>query len=114
MLSGVQIGTDGNPSLRRNQIHDNKGCGILVWEGGLGVVEDNDITSNGNMGVEIRTGGNPTFRGNRINRNVYRAVWIHDDGRGVMKDNDLTGNSKGAWLIAEDSKANVTRARNKD
>jgi F-box protein 11 len=66
------------------------------------------------VGVEIKTGGNPTLRGNRVNRNKYQAVWIHDGGRGVVEDNDLTDNAKGAWLIAADCKANVTRARNKE
>jgi len=31
-----------------------------------------------------------------------------------VEDNDLTGNVKGAWDIAEDSTANVTRARNQE
>jgi F-box protein 11 len=64
--------------------------------------------------VEIKTGGNPTLRRNRINRNGYQAVWVHEGGRGVVEDNDLTGNKNGAWLTAEDSKGNVTRARNKE
>jgi parallel beta-helix repeat protein len=113
-FSGVQIKTGGNPTLRRNQIHDNKSGGFLVSSSGLGTLEDNDITSNVHMGVEIREGSNPTLRGNRINRNGYQAVWIHQGGRGVVEDNDLTGNKRGAWLIAEDCKANVTRARNKE
>jgi F-box protein 11 len=41
-------------------------------------------------------------------------VWIYDGGQGVLEDNDLTGNSGGAWAIADDCKANVTRARNKE
>ena len=62
----------------------------------------------------VRRGGNPTLRGNRVNGNGYQAVWVHHGGRGVVEDNDLTGNEKGAWLIAEDCQANVTRARNKE
>ena len=81
---------------------------------GRGTLEDNDITGNAYPGVEIRNDGNPTMRGNRINRNDYQAVWIHDGGRGVVEDNDLTGNAQGAWLIAADCQANVTRARNKE
>jgi F-box protein 11 len=113
-ISGVEIKTGGNPILRRNQIHDNKFDGIVVWDNGLGTLEENDITGNASVGVEIKTGGNPTLRGNRVNRNKYQAVWIHDGGRGVVEDNDLTDNAKGAWLIAADCKANVTRARNKE
>jgi F-box protein 11 len=112
--AGVGIGTGGNPTLRRNQIRDGKQSGILVVDNGLGILEDNDITGNGNAGVTIKTGGNPTVRANRINRNGYEAVWIFEGGRGVFEDNDLTGNARGAWDIAEDSKKNVTRARNKE
>ena len=65
-------------------------------------------------GVEIKTGGNPTLRRNRINRNGYEAVWIHNGGRGVLHDNDLTGNNHGAWDIADDCEADVTRARNQE
>ena len=113
-FSGVEIKTGANPTLRGNKIHDNKEAGVFVHDSGLGTVEDNDITGNTKAGVEIKTGANPTVRHNRINRNGYQAVWVYADGRGVVKDNDLTGNAKGAWLIAEDSRGNVTRARNKE
>jgi parallel beta-helix repeat protein len=108
----VAIGTAGDPVLRRNQIRDHEHGGVFVLEGGLGTLEDNEITDNGRAGVEIRA-GDPTIRGNRINRNEY-AVWIYDGGKGVVEDNDLTGNARGAWDIAEDCEPNVTRARNKE
>ena len=111
---GVEIKTGGNPTLRRNQIHDGNKSGVLVQDNGLGTLEDNDITGNAYVGVEIKTGGNPTLRHNRINRNAYEAVWIYDGGRGALEDNDLTGNTRGAWDIAADCKADVTRARNKE
>jgi parallel beta-helix repeat protein len=113
-LAGVTIKTGGNPTVRGNQIHDNKQGGIYVYDSGLGTVEDNDITGNDRSGVGIKTGGNPTVRGNQINRNDYQAVRIYEGGRGVVEDNDLTGNKKGAWDIAKDCRANVTRARNKE
>jgi F-box protein 11 len=112
--SGVMVKTGGDPTVRRNQIHDNKASGVYVYDGGLGTLEDNDITGNAHAGMEVTTGGTPTVRGNRINRNGYTAVYVHDGGRGVVEDNDLTGNEQGAWDIAEDCKANVTRARNKE
>lgn len=113
-FSGVEIREGGSPTLRGNQIHDNKDVGVIVSDSGLGTIEDNDIIGNGLSGVEIREGGNPTLRSNRINRNAHYAVNIYEGGRGVVEDNDLTGNKKGAWLIAADCQANVTRARNKE
>ena len=112
--SGVMVKTGGNPTVRRNQIHDNKASGVYVYHSGLSTLEDNDITGNAHSGVEVTTGGNPTVRGNRINRNGYTAVYVHDGGRGAVENNDLTGNEQGAWDIAEDCKANMTRARNKE
>jgi parallel beta-helix repeat protein len=112
--SGIEIHSGGNPTVRRNRIHDNKHNGCLVHTDGLGILEDNDIAANGYAGVEIRNGGNPTVRGNRINRNSYTAVWVHNDGRGMIEDNDLTGNKPGPWTIDQDSEANVTRVDNRE
>ena len=58
--------TGGNPTLRRNTIHDGKADGVYVFDDGLGILEDNDITANALAGVAIRTGGNPTLRRNTI------------------------------------------------
>ena len=113
-FSGVAIKTGGNPTLRRNQVHDNKQSGVYVLDSGLGTLEDNDITDNAFSGVSVKTGANLTVRANRINRNGRQAVWIREGGRGLVEGNDLTGNARGAWLIAEDCQANVTRAGNKE
>jgi len=64
-------------------------------------------------GVSIKTGGDPTLRRNQIHDNKGGGVHVHDNGLGTLEDNDITGNERGAWDIAEDCKANVTRARNK-
>ena len=65
----MEIETGGNPTLRGNQIHDNKRSGVFVHDSGLGTLEDNDITGNACSGVAIKTGGNPTLRGNQIHDN---------------------------------------------
>jgi parallel beta-helix repeat protein len=96
---GVTIASGGNPTLRRNRIHDGKRSGVCIYENGLGTLEDNDITGNGIAGIEVRTGAAPTVRGNRINSNSYWAIWIYQSGKGVYEDNDLTDNAKNAWKI---------------
>jgi parallel beta-helix repeat protein len=113
-LSGVTIRTGGNPTVRGNRIHGNKKGGVVVSDNGLGTLEDNDITGNSVSGVAVRVGGNPTLRRNRINRNDFSGVYVFEGGRGVVEDNDLTGNKAGAYRIADDCKANVTLARNKE
>jgi parallel beta-helix repeat protein len=88
---GVHDGAD--PRLRRNQIHDGKQSGVLVYEDGRGTLEDNDITGNTLAGVEIKTGGDPTLRRNQIHDNRQNGVLIQEQGRGTLEDNDITGNT---------------------
>ena len=111
-LSCVAIHNGADPRLRHNQIHDGMYSGVLVYDDGLGLLEDNDIHSNATSGVELRTGGNPILRRNRINGNKYQAVYVNDAGGGVVEDNDLRNNQRGPWLITPDSENTVQRARN--
>jgi hypothetical protein len=55
----VAIHDGADPRLRRNTIHDGQEIGVYVFDQGLGILEDNDITANAYAGVEIATGGNP-------------------------------------------------------
>jgi parallel beta-helix repeat protein len=87
--------------------------GVRVSHDGRGILEDNDITVNAGPGVIIAFGGNPTLRSNRVNHNLHEAIRIQFGGRGVLEDNNLTANERGAWNISEDSRAHVTRKRNK-
>ena len=89
----MAIKAGGNPTLRRNQIHDNKQDGVSVHDSGLGTLEDNDITANASVGVEITTGGNPTLRRNQIHDNKQAGVFVHDSGLGTLEDNDITANA---------------------
>ena len=52
-LACVAIRDGADPRLRRNKIHDGKQSGVFVYDGGLGTLEDNDITGNALAGVEI-------------------------------------------------------------
>jgi hypothetical protein len=44
--SGVDIGWQGNPALRRCRINRNGRHGIRIYAGGAGVVEDCDLDGN--------------------------------------------------------------------
>jgi len=112
--AGVQVQGGANPTLRRNRIRENRHSGVYVYEGGLGIFEDNDILSNTYSGIYSSEGGNPVVRNNRINKNGNFGVKLSENGGGRFENNDLTGNAKGAWSIAPDSEANVTRANNKE
>jgi len=42
----VEVKKGGNPTLRRNKISDNGYEAVWVYEGGLGVFIENDLTGN--------------------------------------------------------------------
>ena len=111
-ISGVAIGSEGNPVIRNNWIYDGKQFGVLVYEAGKGTIEDNEIFGNLYSGVVIANGGNAIIRRNRINKNGSKAISINKKSSGIIEDNDLRDNSNGAWLIDDESKPNVKRARN--
>ena len=89
----VSIHDGADPRLRRNQIHNGKRSGVLVYDEGRGTLEDNDITGNALAGVMIRTGGDPTLRRNQIHDGKQSGVLVYDEGRGTLEDNDITGNA---------------------
>jgi F-box protein 11 len=91
-LSCVGIHSGADPRLRNNRIHGGKECGLLIYDGGLGTLEDNDITGNGYAGVEIRGGGNPTLRRNHIHHNKGSGVHVSSGGLGTLEDNDISSN----------------------
>jgi parallel beta-helix repeat protein len=86
----VAIRNGADPLLRRNRLHDSNECGVWVYDGGLGTLEDNEIAANRLAGVEIKTGGNPTLRRNRIHDGEQSGVLIWGNGRGTLEDNEIT------------------------
>ena len=45
-LSGMEITTGGSPTVRANRINRNGYQAVRIYQGGLGVIEDNDLTGN--------------------------------------------------------------------
>ena len=93
----VAIRNGADPRLRRNLIHDGKKNGVFVLDGGLGTLEDNDITANDQAGVAITTGANPTLRRNRIHDGKRTGSSSGDSGLGSLEDNDITANARQGW-----------------
>lgn len=42
----MEIKTGGNPTLRRNRVNRNGYTAVRIYDGGRGVMEDNDLTGN--------------------------------------------------------------------
>jgi F-box protein 11 len=99
-LSCVAIHGRAYPKLRGNKIHDGKN-GILVYENGQGLIEDNDIFRNAYSGIEIKEAGNPIVRGNKIHDGCA-GIGVWKSGQGLIEDNDIFRNAySGIEIIGE-------------
>lgn len=58
--------TGSNPKITRNKIWGGQNGGVLVYNCGKGVLEDNEIFDNAMAGVWIKTESNPVLRRNKI------------------------------------------------
>ena len=110
-LACVAISGYADPRLRRNRIHHSKQSGVIVYDSGLGNIDDNDIYSNNLSGVEIRNEGNPVLHGNRIYENNEAGVYVYDDGQGKLENNDIYLNSRAGMRIGNSGRPVLRRNR---
>jgi len=74
--------TGSNPLVRSNKIWGGQNGGILVYNSGLGVIENNEIFDNAMAGVWIKTESNPVLRHNKIHDGRDGGVCVFNSGRG--------------------------------
>ena len=77
--------TGSNPLIKKNKIWGGQNGGILVYNGGLGVIEHNEIFDNAMAGVWIKTDSNPVLRYNKIHDGRDGGICIFNGGRGKEK-----------------------------
>ena len=77
--------TGSNPTIRRNKIWGGQNGGILVYNGGLGHVEENEIFDNAMAGVWVKTDSNPYLCRNKIHDGRDGGVCIFNNGRGACR-----------------------------
>lgn len=95
-LSGIHItGSIANPIIRRCEIYDSNGAGIVFADNAKGIVEDSSIYGSFLNGIEIRNGAEATIRRSQINQNKGVGVFVHTNGLGRVIDSDLSGNEGG-------------------
>ncbi|MFF1321216.1 right-handed parallel beta-helix repeat-containing protein [Streptomyces chartreusis] len=110
-LACIAIHDAADPRVRRNQIHGSKKSGVYVSDGGLGTLEDNEITGNALSGVGISADGDPTLRRNYIHDNKECGVYVSDGGLGTLEDNEIIGNA--LFGAASKTGGNPTLRRNR-
>ena len=109
-LEGCDISSEGascvyilrgaNPLLRRNVIHDAGGYGVFVYEGGRGILEDNEIVGSSKAGVKVQEGSCPLLRRNVIRNGSNCGIWVDDLGEGTFEANVITGNASSGVVIS--------------
>lgn len=74
--------TGSNPIIRGNKIWGGQNGGVLVYNGGLGLLEQNEIFDNAMAGVWIKTDSNPTLKRNKIFDGRDGGICIFNGGKG--------------------------------
>ena len=77
--------TGSNPLIRRNKIWGGQNGGILVYNSGLGMIEQNEIFDNAMAGVWIKTDSNPVLRHNKIHDGRDGGICIFNGGKGTYE-----------------------------
>ena len=75
--------TGSNPVIRGNKIWGGQNGGVLVYNGGLGLLEQNEIFDNAMAGVWIKTDSNPTLKRNKIFDGRDGGICIFNGGKGI-------------------------------
>lgn len=76
------IRTGSNPVIRGNKIWGGQNGGVLVYNSGLGLLEQNEIFDNAMAGVWIKTDSNPTLKRNKIFDGRDGGICIFNGGKG--------------------------------
>ena len=56
----------------------------MIYNGGLGIIEDNEIFDNAMAGVWIKTESNPILRRNKIHDGHEGGICIFNNGKGKV------------------------------
>lgn len=79
--------------IRGNKIWGGQNGGVLVYNSGLGLLEQNEIFDNAMAGVWIKTDSNPTLKRNKIFDGRDGGICIFNGGKGESYFiTDLRGN----------------------
>src|SRR5205807_7650151 len=111
MSANVVITSGSNPQIRKSNLSESGQAGLLVMEGGRGVIEDCKIFNN-YVGIEIKDNGAPSVQRSKINNNRHQGVMADASSAGSVTESELNGNSGGAWKLDEGSR--LSRGQNLD
>lgn len=102
------------PTVRRCTIRDGQASGVLIYEGGRGLIEDCAIAGTALAGVEITAGGNPTLRRCIIRDGHAGGVVVHGQGQGAIEECTIHGNTLAGIEIRQQSNPAIRRCTIRD
>ncbi|MCU0535206.1 MAG: right-handed parallel beta-helix repeat-containing protein [Hydrococcus sp. Prado102] len=104
-------GRAANPIIRRCKIHRGKQGGILIYQGGKGLIEECDICDHSYLGIAIRTYGNPTIRRCKIHRCTQGGAYVWERGFGAIEDCEIYDNLGPGIRVSPDSNTTLRQCR---
>ncbi len=110
-MTGIPCSTGSNPRITGNRIWGGQNGGVLVYNGGLGLLEDNEIFDNAMAGVWIKTDSHPTLRRNKIYDGRDGGICIFNKGKGLLEENEIYRNAQAGVLISTESNPVLRRNR---
>ncbi|KAJ7388161.1 F-box only protein 11 [Desmophyllum pertusum] len=85
--------------------------GVYFYDGGCGILEENEIFNHKYSGIQIRSGSNPCIRRNKIWGGQNGGVLVYNGGLGLLEENEIFDNAMaGVWIKTE---SNPVLRRNK-
>jgi Right handed beta helix region len=104
-------GRGANPTIRHCKIHRGKQGGILIYQGGKGLIEECEIYDHPYLGIAIRTYGNPTIRRCQIYCCQQGGAYVWERGFGAIEDCEIYDNLGPGIRISPDSNTTLRQCR---
>ncbi len=86
-------GATTKPTILRCNIHHGSEYGILIYEGGKGLIKDCVISENARGGIVIMQDGDPIIRECKLHKGRGASILIYENGRGRLEDCEVFDNT---------------------
>lgn len=91
--AAVAIRNRANPTIRNSEIHSSTQTGVFIYDGGLGLIENNRIHGHELANIEVRDEGtSPVIRNNEIFQSQYSGIYVHNGATADIANNDIRNN----------------------
>merc|ERR1712196_378449 len=90
--SGVEISEEGHSDVRKNEITQSQGVGVLIK--GRGLVQGNRISRSWEHGIEVGEKAFVLVSENRVTANDKTGILVHAGARGELVGNKTLSNAK--------------------